>query len=136
MSEALERFNPCNTDACAKQCDSMGIHCTEICINEIERLRQRVKELEESEKRWIKQAADFELLASIAQKRSDREAELRKAHGEPVAVVRHNGLGFPYVDLLGKNGAQYFGLEDGTKLYTDAPSIPDCNTTQLKEKLK
>ncbi len=39
---------------------------------------------------------------------------------EPVAVVKHNGLGFPCVDLLGKNGAQYFGLADDTLLYTSA----------------
>lgn len=85
MADIIKRFNPCSTDACIKQCDSMGVHCTEICIDEIERLAKRVKELEESEKRWIKQAADFELLAATAQKRADREVKLHKVQGEPVS---------------------------------------------------
>lgn len=45
-------------------------------------LRQRVIVLEESEKRWIQQAADFERLAVIAQQRADREAELNKSIGD------------------------------------------------------
>ncbi|HRI75155.1 MAG TPA: hypothetical protein PLB31_11850 [Fimbriimonadaceae bacterium] len=37
---AMERFNPCTTDACTKQCDSLGVRCEDICIDEIERLRK------------------------------------------------------------------------------------------------
>lgn len=44
-------------------------------------LRQRVIALEESEKRWIQQAANFEKLAVIAQNRANREANLHKERG-------------------------------------------------------
>lgn len=89
----------------------------------VERLRNWVGIVDPTtspESRMAEAADEIEARDAEIERLRTENAELRKAQGEPVAVVRHNGLGFPYVELLGKNGAQYFGLEDGTKLYTSA----------------
>lgn len=39
MSGTAKRFNPCETEACKNRCDSYGVKCEEICIEEIESLR-------------------------------------------------------------------------------------------------
>ena len=36
----MERFNPCETEACKKRCDTYGVECEDICIDEIERLKE------------------------------------------------------------------------------------------------
>jgi len=35
----MERFDPCGTESCKQRCNSYGIWCEEICVDEIERLR-------------------------------------------------------------------------------------------------
>lgn len=65
----MERFNPCTTEACKKQCDSMGVHCKEICIDEIERLRCQVA-------KWMSLADANAAVAEACQRRHERDERL------------------------------------------------------------
>jgi len=50
MSDIVERFDPCATEACKHRCDKFCGDCREICIDEVESLRQKLAECQAREK--------------------------------------------------------------------------------------
>jgi len=53
MTDLVERFDPCATEACKRRCDNFGVCCEEICIDEIESLRQQLAECQKEAQQWF-----------------------------------------------------------------------------------
>ena len=128
MSDIVERFNPCNTEACKKRCDNFGIRCEEICIDEIESLRQQLNDAFNEKQILSQRIIELQGLVAILDEHKtaavNELATLKQSQGEPVAYLVYsstrNEQEFLYEDEIGD--------EDGseiTPLYTSAPTIPE-----------